>query len=153
VSGPEYRTNLVHNAYEKLLTREPEPGALAGWLAALDAGLGEGQFTAALLASKEYAARQGPGADWVTAVYGDVLGRSPEATGLSFWTAQLQVGASGQAVALGILDSPEAQTGMVSRAYHDLLGRAPESDGMRYWQHALSDGRSRGQFIVQVLSS
>ncbi|WP_272874785.1 DUF4214 domain-containing protein [Roseomonas marmotae] len=93
----------------------------------------------------------------VARLYAMALERTPEAHGLSFWSAQLEAGASLSSVADGILGSdeftsrhgsPADNAGFVAMLYHDLLGRAPDAAGAIFWDELLAGGMSRGAVLA-----
>lgn len=69
---------------------------------------------------------------WLTALYGDALGRAPDDEGLSFWEGQLDAGATPRAVASAFVTSDEAQRLTVSLNYAFLLRRAPDPEGFAW---------------------
>jgi hypothetical protein len=154
LASQEYRSEQIRQGFVKLVGREPEAGAVDHWLEATQPGLTDEQVTAALLSSEEYSARHGGTQDaWVAAVYGDVLGRTPDAAGLAFWVGRLQHGATRQDVVQSILDSPEAHTLLVSATYQNVLRRLPEAQGLEYWTKALDGGLSREGLTAQIVGS
>jgi len=79
----------------------------------------------------------------VDKLYNQVLGRSPDVSGLEFWTSQVMGGASYGTVAQGIFDSTErlnaiiggGQLGSITYPgfYEQYLLRAPDPAGLAYW--------------------
>lgn len=53
---PDFR-HVITLAYNRILLRNPDPGGLASWDAAMNTGLTEAQLHEALLRSPEYAER------------------------------------------------------------------------------------------------
>jgi Domain of unknown function (DUF4214) len=83
LGSPEYLTNRIRQGYEQWLGRAPEPQGEQSWLVAMQGGLTQARFTVGVLASPEYLAQHGgPGPGWLTALYHDVLDRSPDPSGL-----------------------------------------------------------------------
>ncbi len=129
-SAPEYLNDTVRAAYQLYLDRVPAPSEASVWVAALQNGLPETQFQAAMLASNEFFAQSGGSAyPWLNSVYLKALGRLGAQAELDGWNQLLQSGASWQAVALDIVTSPEADARLVSAAYQAILGRAPTRPG------------------------
>jgi len=97
---------------------------------------------------------------FVTRLYNGLLGRAPDANGLSSWTAVLP-NSSEAAVAQSFLDSGEYQATnlgqddntFVSSLYNSMLGRPADVDGLAAWNQALADGASRGQVAASFADS
>src|SRR5262249_33942208 len=68
---------FVAEAYRDLLSREPDPGGLAGWSGALDQGLSRSQFVLNIEGSLEYRT------DLVQTLYQTFLGRAADSSGLN----------------------------------------------------------------------
>jgi len=150
----EYATNVIRADYHLFLGREPGRVEVAGWLQQLQAGVEEKQVEAAFLASNEFFSRQGgTPAAWLKRVYQDVLGRAPDPGGLHDWSQALQGGASRAAVALDIVDSPEADSRVVTAAYLDLLRRNPDPSGLAAWVGELQDGLAPSELASIFASS
>jgi autotransporter-associated beta strand protein len=90
---------------------------------------------------------------FVAALYAKVLGRSPDAAGLTFWVQQLQAGATRASVALAFETSGERALLIVQSFYHNLLNRAAEQPGLNFWVHALVSGISEADVAVGFLAS
>jgi hypothetical protein len=79
---------------------------------------------------------------YVTAVYQDVLNRSPDANGLAYWSGLLDHGTAISSVADSIGHSDEYYGNFVIKPdYLKLLGRAADAGGVAYWT-AHMDGTS-----------
>jgi hypothetical protein len=150
----EHATNVIRADYRIFLDRQPGPAEVAGWLQQLQAGLGEKQVEAAFLASNEYFSRHaGSALPWLKGVYQDVLGRAPDPAGRNAWSQALQAGASRDAVALAIVDSPEADSRLVTAAYLDLLRRNPDPPGLATSVEALQQGLAPSELLAIIASS
>lgn len=75
-----------------------------------------------------------------TALYRDLLGRSPEPAGLSFWTARMMAGSSQADLVRDITNSQEYATIRVREAYRDVLGRNGEAAGVGDWVNRVMTG-------------
>ena len=143
----------VFRLYGAALGRKPDPIGFGEWVQELEAGGAELKALAAgFVGSAEFAARFGaPGdAGFVTLLYGNVLGRAPDAAGLNHWLNAMAAGGASRADALlGFSESAEHkqrtaaayQTGLwvpdpeavdVLRAYVGVLDRLP--DAGRAWR-------------------
>ncbi len=79
----------------------------------------------------------------ISAYYQSILGRTPDAAGLDYWTAQVDQGKASLAqVATGFSLSTEAASGMVPvvALYLSSFGRLPDTEGLQYWTQALQNG-------------
>ena len=105
--------------------------------------------------SQEYFEKQGGGTNdgFLTALYGNVLGRPVDPQGAAFWGAALQSGESQQAVAAGVLNSLESNTLTVEGLYSQYLRRAADPQGLQTWVGVLSQGGSVEQVIQGIVGS
>lgn len=94
-----------------------------------------------------------PNAQYVGAAFEDVLGRSPDQSGLAYWTQQLDQAAPRSTVA-ALIDHSAEYFGniIITPAYLRFLGRAPDAAGLAYWvdqmqHHGLTDERLEAGFI------
>lgn len=95
-----------------------------------------------------------PNANYVTAVYHDVLGRAPDADGLAYWTDLLNQGTAISSVAEAIAHSAEYYANSVIKPdYLKLLGRAADSQGLIYWTTKLEAGLTDQQLEASLVSS
>jgi hypothetical protein len=77
----------------------------------------------------------------VHGLYVQILGRTPDATGLAFWTNALTAGAftSGQ-VASELFHSAEYAANEIQSLYRSILGRAPNSPEVGFWVAQMTSG-------------
>jgi hypothetical protein len=78
----------------------------------------------------------------VNQLFVDILHRSADASGLSYYVGLLASGQSTGQVALALLQSPEAEQIAVTQAYAQILTRTPDSSGLSYGVGLLSGGGS-----------
>lgn len=99
----------AYRLYAAALARTPDSAGLSYWTGMLRAGSTPVQVAQGFLNSPEWKSNYGSltGSDYVDALYKNVLGRAPDASGQAYWTAQLQAGATQSAVLTGISDSIE----------------------------------------------
>lgn len=152
----------VVRMYQAALGRAADPLGLAYWVSALSNGASLNQLASSFIGSAEFQARfpgaaQNP-ASFVTQLYSNVLGRAPDAGGLSYWTGLLQNGTQKQADVLqsfsesaenqartapltanGVWAANE-QASQVARLFYTTLGRAPDAGGLIYWTGQLTGG-------------
>jgi uncharacterized repeat protein (TIGR01451 family) len=125
MNSPEYKAHYVSCVYEVFLGRAPEASGLAFWTAQMGnpgtagqhTGAGdEGYVLSSILASDEfYRVSGGTPQGWIGALYQDLLGRSADGGGMSFWEQELSARGPGNRDVLvrDLLSTPEA--------VHDLL--------------------------------
>lgn len=123
--SPEGSRAEVRRAYAELLGRSADPVGEGYWTNHLS-GHGVLDLRVLLMAGDEYHLRAGGSDDaWISALYHEVLGRSPEAGGRAYWLALAQAGLPRAAIAGAIYQSPEALARRADAYYQQLLGRTP----------------------------
>jgi len=152
-SSPEYANDVVFNLYEQYLNRAPDPGA-QGWVNALLGGATVEQVIAGIVSSPEYFALKGGTAqDYLYGLYNDILGRSPDATGLSGWTQAMTDGATRAALAAGFLASQEYRSNLVEADYLNYLGRPADPGGEAGWLASVNAGLTDQALLAAILGS
>src|SRR5205807_609586 len=100
----------VTNDYRRYVGRAPDVAGLAYWVGQLQNGATDEQLEASFLGSAEYIRNHGGTGDaWVKGMYHDLLGRTPDQDGVSYWVDQLAHGADASLVALGFAASAERE--------------------------------------------
>lgn len=89
----------------------------------------------------------------VRALYQDVLGRQPDASGLEYWTGIVTATGDASRVTAPIVSSRERLTTFVTQVYADALHRAPEAGGLEYWIGYLGSGQGVSALQVSVFAS
>ena len=151
----EYSTSFVTGLYQSLLHRTASQSEIDFWVGRLIGGATWDQVESAFLGSAEYFAKHGSAnAAFLIAVYEDVLGRSLDSTGQSFWEAKLASGMSRESVTAMILDSLETNQLLVEGWYQDYLHRpADESAGLPFWSGMLQKGTPNETVLAEILGS
>ncbi|HVA50216.1 MAG TPA: DUF4214 domain-containing protein [Pirellulales bacterium] len=91
---------------------------------------------------------------YVTAVYHDVLGRAPDAGGLTYWSNLLDSGAAISSVAEAIAHSDEYYANFVIKpTYLKLLGRPADAAGVTYWTGQMDAGVTDQELEADLVSS
>ncbi|HEX5445792.1 MAG TPA: DUF4214 domain-containing protein, partial [Pirellulales bacterium] len=91
---------------------------------------------------------------YVESVYHDVLGRSPDPSGLAHWAVQLDGGAPPSSVAAAIAHSDEYYANFVIKPdYLKYLDRAADDSGVSYWTAKMQAGLTDGQLAAQLVAS
>lgn len=96
---------------------------------------------------------------FITQVYQNVLGRTPDTEGLNYWTTQLAQGTLNRGeIMVAFSESPEykaksANTVNVTMLYIGMLQRAPDQNGLTYWVDQLNAGASLNDLIQSFLTA
>lgn len=90
---------------------------------------------------------------YVSALYLTVLGRDADSSGLAFWAAHLDAGASRLDVARGFWESPEHRGVQVDSLYADYLGRQAAPQERAALVDALLSGASETAVAQSILAS
>ncbi len=91
--------------------------------------------------------------DVVTAAYQGLLGRSPDAAGLAFWTSELDRGLTPSEVVERIGDADEQRRNVVRETYRAVLGRAPDPAGLAFWSAGIIDRLTARSLQSQIFGS
>ena len=161
VGSPDNAT-FVEQLYETALHRPAESSGLQGWLSLLNHGASRADVALGIVLSSENVADMQPSltagvfapdpdASNVARLYYGLLGRAPDANGLTGWTNLLKQGASLDSVVQGFMNSAEYQNshaGMtdaqfIDSLYVNALGRHAEPSGLQGWMNALTGGTSQ----------
>lgn len=130
----EFRSQEATRYYQLYLGRNGNSAEVNGWAQLLIEGTPEAQVVKAFLTSSEFINLHSQNADFVAALCNDLLYRSPDTIGLSFWTNALNTGTSRADVVDKFLASNEYHTGRINSLYTAILGRQPDSAGVGHWQ-------------------
>ncbi len=144
---PAALTGQVERLYRAYFDRAPEPPGMLYWRTQRAKGSPIAAVSNAFAESPEFISTYGSldNSQFVELVYRNVLDRSPDSAGRSFWVAQLGAGTTRGAVMTGFSDSAEfvaasatAAThldseGQVARLYRAYFERDPDTGGFCYW--------------------
>ena len=123
--------------YTDTLERQPDAQGLTNWVTWIQ----EGRFTVAQVASEFYASAEfylyhagGTDTAWVTKLYVTLLGRQPDADGLTMWVGMARNDWYARLyVAEHFYQSMEPAMHRVQAMYQKMLGRDPEPFGWYSW--------------------
>ena len=101
------RTYFVYRLYANCLGRTPDITGLENWCKNLKNGTTGTQIAKGFIFSDEYKGKNVSNEEFVTMLYNTILGRTPDSSGLSSWTNQLNIGKSREYVTNGFLFSSE----------------------------------------------
>jgi len=160
----------AYRLYQATLGREPDIGGFQEWVTALKSGMTVGAAAATFVNSTEFQANYGAlnNTQFVTLLYKNVLGRTPDSNGLSAWVQSLDAGNSRANVVVGFSESTEFKNnsatdvdaymtarfsnehqGEVFRLYKATLNREPDGTGFVNWVNALDAGAQTIKSVAQ----
>jgi uncharacterized delta-60 repeat protein len=156
--SPEYQTKAVADLYTRLLGRPADPFGLGVYTSFLAAGGSLRQVESDILGSPEYAYhyRELGGDDpptFLSHLYYDVLGRSPDAAGESTFSSMLSNGVSRSAVAAMVLAGVEAKQYQVETLYERFLGRTAAAGELATFTDAMQQGMPLEAVEADILGS
>jgi hypothetical protein len=153
--SPESYANLVNSAYQHFLGRTPAAAEVTVWVNALTGGWTDQQMEASFVASQEYLNTYGgPGADWVKAVYKDLLNRTPSDGEVTPLVEILKSGGSPIQMAEAVASSPERGSERIVEDFNHLFNRAPSPEEAKAWADlAAQQGLTNQDVLAQLLSS
>jgi len=167
-------SGFVTRLYEVCLDRSPDAAGFEYWTSNLSSGTVSGsQAAEGFVFSDEFQNKNLSDSAYVTCMYEVLLGRTPDSTGLSYWTSRLTSDLTRRGVFDGFVDSDEwkaiceiyginpgsssssssASSGVsqskieafVTRLYSGFLGRDPDSAGLASWTKKLANGDITGK--------
>jgi hypothetical protein len=161
-AGADATVNVdpVVRLYSAYLTRIPDASGLNFWLGRRRAGWTLARISSNFAASSEFERRYGSltNRQFVEQIYLNVLGRTGDPGGITFWTGQLDRGVRSRGqVMLNFSDSNEykgKQADNVDAAvvYIHLLGRAPTTVERDAFTAALDGGTPLAQLVRQEIA-
>lgn len=153
----------IRRLYLATLDRAPDDVGHSGWTGALLSGQSLQSIATGFINSTEFTNRYGAlnNEQFVTLLYRNVLGRDPDAGGLSGWVGALNSGQSREFVVTGFSDSTEFQVktdirehaGQVFRLYDTCFNRAPDTGGFWWWIDARYGNTQLKTMVSQFMNS
>lgn len=155
------RVPPIERLYFATFDRIPDYDGLMYWVNRLAQGFSLTAIAETFAGSPEFLATYGTltNEGYITQLYQNVLGRTPDAAELAFWTGQLESGAMTRgAVLAGFSESTEFKVLAANRvyvvgAYAGLLLRAPAQGEFSTWVAFLDGAGSQLVFIDSILAS
>ena len=157
----------VYRLYQAAFDRVPDQGGLGYWINEIDRGTGLSQAAKGFINSAEFKALYGnnpSNAEFVTLIYDNVLHRTPDAGGYSYWMEQLSSGMTRENVLIGFSESTENKVALMAfdmdgnmgkdyRLYQAAFDRKPDVSGLDYWYHQLNSGMALEQVASGFINS
>jgi uncharacterized protein (DUF1800 family) len=157
----EFRDSIapIARLYIAYFDRAPDYAGLAYWMYAYRTGTPLADVSEAFAQSPEFVQQYGPrtNAEFVQLVYRNVLGRQPDASGYTYWLAELDSGRRTRgSVMAGFSESLEfgmssAPGVMVSMIYTAMLQRTPDPTGYSYWENRIASGAADAAALVHAI--
>ncbi|HEX7132007.1 MAG TPA: DUF4214 domain-containing protein, partial [Iamia sp.] len=157
VLSPETDTRVggVDRLYRAAFGREAETGGLRYWVGRRDDGMTLTSMARQFSGTPEF--RQAYDAlddtAFVTAIYRNILGRDPEASGRDYWVGRLAGGMPRHQLLASFSESAEHRAraripGTITRAYFVLLDRAASAGERSTWTAHLSGGGADADVVA-----
>lgn len=170
LTDQELGEHQVARLYVAAFGRNADSAGLIQQYAGLRAGLSLAQLGDGFAGSAEFANRYGAlsNADYVNALYGNVLGRAGDASGMAFFNGALARGASRGAILAAFADSDEERgrlngnpnviyaataEAQVARMYDAAFGRDADPQGFTGFVQAVVNGATLQQVALSFLVS
>ena len=131
LAGTEYQTNLIQGWYRRFLGRPASSSEIADRLSYFGSGGTDEGVIADIVSSDEYFHLPRVGATnsgYITALFQDLLGRTPSSAELIYWLGQMGGGLTRLQLAQKILSSDEYRVILIQSWYRKYLGRSPSND-------------------------
>ena len=157
----------AYRLYQAAFDRVPDQGGLGYWINEMDRGMGLSQVATGFINSAEFKALYGnnpSNSEFVTLIYDNVLHRTPDAGGYSYWMEQLSSGMTKENVLIGFSESTENKVALMAfsmdgnmgkdyRLYQAAFDRKPDVSGLDYWYHQLNSGMALEQVASGFINS
>ena len=157
----------VYRLYQAAFDRVPDQGGLGYWINEIDRGTGLSQAATGFINSAEFKALYGnnpSNSEFVTLIYDNVLHRTPDAGGYSYWMEQLSSGMTRENVLIGFSESTENKVALMAfsmdgnmgkdyRLYQAAFDRKPDVSGLDYWYHQMNSGVTLQQVASGFINS
>ena len=150
----EYAQDEVNRWYETYLGRPADTAGLNNFSHQLETGTPSPTVQAAILGSPEFFNLAG-GTDsgFVTLLFQDLLGRTPNPTELSGDVNELEEGETPREFATVVLGSQEYAQDEVNQWYETYLGRPADPQGLSFFSNELVTGTSPQTVQAAILGS
>ena len=161
-SSASYYENLIGNPTQgfivKYLGRQAGSGDISYWTNQMLAGATDEEVIAQIMASEEFYTNQAQSNNlvWLQKAYVDILGRSLDSNGESYWLPQVGSGdnqADRLNVALQLLANSQHQLLLVSADYETYLHRPAGTTDQQYWLSQFQAGLTDEQILSEIAAS
>ena len=151
----EYHTQEVNADYVQMLHRPADNGGLSASVNSLNSGARNEDVLLTMAISAEFWTNQAGQTNqgFVTALYADVLHRTPSSADVSLWVQNIANGETLTAVAQAFLSSSEYRTDLVNAWYLRYLNRSADTGGLNFGVNALNAGARDDDVVVRMVTS
>ena len=149
----EHRQNEVNSYYQYYLGRIESPAEQQVWVNLLLSGQSENNVVLQFLNSPEYSRLHASNAEFVNALYAQVLGRAADPIGFNAFVNSLTAGATRAFVAAEILFSNEANFLAINSYYLAALARQGSATEIEAWLQLANGGLPLGNIAQDFLGS
>lgn len=166
LSSDEYRARVVNFEFQHYLNRSPDSAGQTYWMNQLLHGARDETVATNITASNEYFSKAGGNnKSYVDKLYTDILGRTADSSGETYWVTKLNGGTARSVVSGNFLGSDEyinhlvagpsvGPTGTYAQGLYGLyLDRAADSGGQTYWTGLLRQGKTDEQVAAGLAGS
>jgi hypothetical protein len=136
LNSQEHHIVEIKADYTRFLGRAGEATGIDSWAAAMAKGEGDLDVEMGFLSSAEYSALHKTDTDFVNAAFNDLLGRTPSASELSFFTNELKSMTRAQVAEQGVMSDTNVQK-IVTDTVGAFVGRAPTHFELAYGQELI----------------
>jgi SpoIID/LytB domain protein len=162
LTSPEADATLgqVVRLYLGVFGRFPDAGGAFYWQGRLVGGLSSAGLADNFVASQEFQTAHGSqsNADFVAAMYQQMLGRAPDPAGRDYWVGRLDAGTISRAgFILTVSGMSEFRSNwlvpaLVQETYLAMLRRTPDPAGYQYWSGVVA-GQGPDAFVAGIYNS
>jgi hypothetical protein len=153
--------NYLAKCYIAMLGRDPDMATWPQIFKLMQSGTQQVTTLSGFLGTPEYLAAYPDTltpTQFVTRLYANLLGRAPEAAGLSYWTFLINIGVSKVFILNGFISSPEYDALMAHRVdanllYLTFLQRAGEPAGINFWKVSMDFGIPLNSAVQSFITS
>jgi len=151
MASREYLGRVVDRAYAQILNRPADAAGRQFWIGQMAAGASDDAVTTGLLQSNEYSLIHASNQAFVTALYQDLLGRTPDAAGLAHHVNLLVAGRPRGEIVGDLLGSQERANLVVQEAYVQVLDRPADPAGLATFASRLRSGELNNRALLAAL--
>lgn len=155
LASPEYLGTRVDSYYQDYLNRTPSAQERSLGMSAITTQTLEDYQANGILGGNEYfTSRAGnDNANFVQAIFTDLLDRNPTPGELSTFQAQLNASLSRAALASLVLHSVEYDHDLIDAWYQQFLSRAPDAGSLSFFTGQLQSAIPDQNLVQQIVSS
>jgi hypothetical protein len=154
INSIEFTRSFVGANYEHFLGRRATSAEIDPWVQFVNRGGNFDQLQAQIMSSEEAFQLAGSNSAWLQQAYTRALGRTATPEELRDQVARLNAGTVTRfQLALGIMQSIEADRFTAQGFYHDFLERQADPQGLPGWWRNLNDGVSQQVVMSQFLAT